>query len=282
MSAEQTPIWFRLAEYAVELISPLNSQTVELAGFFPAPPPACPITVRYQLHETTPQRYELRRTTPGYWQNLTWDDVLTVWIQFGLRDLLALVKQQPVLHTAAVSCKKGGVLLCGESGSGKSTLAAYLALQGWHYLTDEAVLIDALQYNCHALIRPLVLKAGSAQLYQQWFADNPALHRPLQDGTIWLSHHCFPSVAETTTPRIALFPTFRAGYAFQVQALSAAESAFRLLASCFNADALPASVMGSFLLWAGSIQYYQVFYSDVSQVAEWLGETVANLSELAK
>jgi hypothetical protein len=279
MPAEQTTIWFRLAEYAVELTSPLNSQTAELAGFFPAPTAPCSATLRYQLHETATNRYELTRTTPGYWKDLTWDDVLTVWVQFGLRDLLALVKQQPVLHTAAVACDKGGILLCGESGSGKSTLAAYLALQGWGYLTDEAVLIDPVQRSCHALIRPLVLKASASHLYQQWFAENSALHRPLQDGTIWLARSCFARVVEATVPRIVLFPTFRADNAFQVQALPAAESAFRLLASCFNADTVPASLMGAFLLWAGSVQYYQVCYRDVSQVAEWLGETVANLSE---
>jgi len=47
-------------------------------------------------------------------------------------------------HGGAVARDGRAIAICGVSGSGKSTLVAALVRQGWEYLTDEVVVVDAL------------------------------------------------------------------------------------------------------------------------------------------
>jgi hypothetical protein len=46
------------------------------------------------------------------------------------------------LHAAALVHEDKGYLFVGESGSGKSTTALTLVRQGWHYVSDDAVLLQ--------------------------------------------------------------------------------------------------------------------------------------------
>ena len=60
---------------------------------------------------------------------------------FGLLKLLRPLGLYS-LHAAGIVSNAGlGFLIIGPSGSGKSTLAIGLARQGWHYLSDDAVLL---------------------------------------------------------------------------------------------------------------------------------------------
>jgi len=47
------------------------------------------------------------------------------------------------LHTAALALEGRGLLLVAQSDSGKSTAALNLVRQGWHYLSDDTVLLHA-------------------------------------------------------------------------------------------------------------------------------------------
>jgi hypothetical protein len=74
-------------------------------------------------------------TKPPLLQNNFW--------AFGLLKLLRPLGFYS-LHAAGIVSKEGvGLLVIGPSGSGKSTLAIGLARQGWHYLSDDAVLLRA-------------------------------------------------------------------------------------------------------------------------------------------
>jgi hypothetical protein len=56
------------------------------------------------------------------------------------------------LHAAGLATRDGsGVLLVGASGSGKSTLAIGLIREGWHYLSDDAVLLSYESQAVHAM-----------------------------------------------------------------------------------------------------------------------------------
>jgi hypothetical protein len=56
------------------------------------------------------------------------------------------------LHAAGVVSPKGvGVLIVGVSGSGKSTLVLGLLRQGWHYLSDDALLLREYEGQVHAM-----------------------------------------------------------------------------------------------------------------------------------
>ena len=55
------------------------------------------------------------------------------------------------LHAAGVVRQERGYLLLGESGSGKSTTALALVEAGWHYLSDDAVLLHAAAPGVEAI-----------------------------------------------------------------------------------------------------------------------------------
>jgi len=70
---------------------------------------------------------------------------------FGLLKLLRPLGLYS-LHAAGIVSNEGvGLLIIGPSGSGKSTLAIGLARQGWHYLSDDAVLLRSRAETIEAL-----------------------------------------------------------------------------------------------------------------------------------
>lgn len=55
------------------------------------------------------------------------------------------------LHAAGLSRDKSGCLLPGESGSGKSSIALGLVRQGWHYTSDDTILLKSSEDKVEAL-----------------------------------------------------------------------------------------------------------------------------------
>ena len=73
---------------------------------------------------------------------------------FWVFSLLKLLRPRGLysLHAAGLVTKGGlGLLLVGPSGSGKSTLAIGLIRHGWHYLSDDAVLLRSQAEGVEAL-----------------------------------------------------------------------------------------------------------------------------------
>lgn len=68
---------------------------------------------------------------------------LYVALTLALLLLLEAAGYCPVHAACLVSPAGDGVLLVGPSDSGKSTMALHLVEQGWHYLTDDSVLLYA-------------------------------------------------------------------------------------------------------------------------------------------
>jgi hypothetical protein len=93
--------------------------------------------------------------------------------QFWAFGLLALLRPRGLfaLHAAGVVTARGqGVLIVGASGSGKSTLTLGVVQHGWHYLSDDAVLLHQQPWGVEALAlrRPFAIDGHAA-------ATSPAL-----------------------------------------------------------------------------------------------------------
>ncbi len=68
-----------------------------------------------------------------------------------------------LLHAGAVEREGECIIVAGESGRGKSTLTAALVQDGWNYLTDEVVAIDAHD-NLLTYPKPICLSDQSRKL----------------------------------------------------------------------------------------------------------------------
>ncbi|GAB4459526.1 MAG: hypothetical protein OHK0041_24030 [Anaerolineales bacterium] len=180
-----------------------------------------------------------------------------------------------VFHAAALAHHEQGVILCGRSGSGKSTLAARLTAAGMQYLTDEVISLAVNEKEIGGFCRSIVLKPGSAFLWQNLAADSHILH--LDDNSAWVpptllnpSAVCFKAL-----PSVLLFPQYTPGAPFHAQRLTPAEALFRLLQGLVNARNFPDGGISAAARLARGTAAYTLEYSDLEFAAQWITQTVS-------
>jgi hypothetical protein len=198
-------------------------------------------------------------------------------LQFLMQDALTRLNgacdSGPVFHAAALADARGGVILCGQSGSGKSTLAACLLANGFRYLTDEVIACSEDGGQISGFARSLVLKKGSAFLWQRFLGDDAReglLHFP--DGSVWIEPLLLnkDGLALQAVPRLLLFPRYAPDTPFRVTELTPAEALFRLLQTLVNARNLPDSGLGSAARLARRVTAYSLEYSDLETATAWI------------
>lgn len=142
---------------------------------------------------------------------------------------------QHCVHAAAVAIDGRAIMIPADSGSGKSSFTAWLVANGFGYLSDELVLIDAdakltgiarpIQIKAHgiAAIEPL-LTVGDEKILSGGFAN--AVTVKLLGG----------GFAEPS-PELAafVFPKYTADSGFSFKQLSSADAGMRLMANHVNA-----------------------------------------------
>ncbi len=181
-----------------------------------------------------------------------------------------------VFHAAALSRAGQGILFPGSIGAGKTTLAAWLALQGYTYLTDELVYVPTGMAQMHALARPLNLKSGSRAALRPYF--DFAAHAPhilstpeadLIPAELLRPAHAASSAerAGAATPvRLIVFPRYVSGGAFEFCALSPAQTGLRLMQCLVNARNLPSYGFQDAVLLARSAPAYSLSYAGFDQI----------------
>jgi hypothetical protein len=140
------------------------------------------------------------------------------------------------LHAAAVARRGRSLLLAGKTGSGKTTLATRLLLRGFDYLTDELVWIDASGTRLRGFARPLHLKTDARGLLPELFA--PRRSEAIAETA--LGHHLSPvrlgaTVLRDAHPDVLVFPTYTPGARFELQPLSKAQAATRMMSCLVDA-----------------------------------------------
>jgi len=186
-----------------------------------------------------------------------------------------------VFHAAALSRDGQGVLFPGGIGAGKTTLAAWLALQGYTYLTDELVYVPAGTAQMHTLARPLNLKAGSREALHPYF--DFSVHAPAilstPDADLIPAKLLMPSAsaaipAEGSGMAIPVsrivFPRFAVGGAFELSALSPAQAGQRLMQCLVNARNLPSYGFHDAVFLARSSPAWSLSYAGFAGILDAL------------
>ncbi len=194
--------------------------------------------------------------------------LLQPWLQQMTEQLVAANDRQLVLHAAGLVWRGRGILLCGPSGSGKSTLAAVLAIAGAGYLSDELVAVGGAQMRGFA--RPLVLKAGSAFLWQDEGVAGTPLALP--GGVVWIRPSLLRPgcIRPAARPGLILFPRYEAGATLAARPLSTAETVYTLMQHLVNARNLPAYGLTAARQLAQQTAAYQITYGNARQMTGWL------------
>lgn len=139
------------------------------------------------------------------------------------------------LHAAAVAHKEFALVIPASSGSGKSSITTWLVANGFHYLTDELILIDQ-KHRISGVGRPIQIKSHGVD------AVAPLLNKPelLFAGKLVnavtvealggaVSGHASHQLA------MIIFPKYSKDADYQLTRLSSAEAGMSLMANHVNA-----------------------------------------------
>jgi len=152
------------------------------------------------------------------------------------------------LHSGAVIDPESGqgVLIIGPSGSGKSTLTVQLAAAGWHFLTDDVLVLSEEAFEVKAWPLRRCFAITSETLAASNFLQASASFNYLQaeradqrDKKQFLPHRVFDSeFKEQCIPKTLFFSQISGGERSQVSRLSRAETMARLIRmspwSCYD------------------------------------------------
>ena len=252
-----------------DLLAPLEAHFKHCLGS------ADPVTAHYTITPFGEWRFNVSLDGGDLFSNLSREQVFFHLMQDSIPRLNGAARLGPVIHAAALTRGEHGLILCGESGSGKSTLTAWLAAQGFGYLTDEVICLEGEQVS--GLPRSIVLKRGSAFVWQKWLGSPPAEgFLQFTDGTTWIGPTLFgASVRPHATPHVLLFPHYVPNAELYFEPIKPADALFRLLQGLVNARNFPDGGLAAASRLAKQVCAWQLTYSDLESATAWIQQTLA-------
>lgn len=241
---------------------------------------AGPIIANYEITTVSETDFSVSLNGSDLFSKITYDQVLWHLMQDGITQLNGASRTELVFHAAALAHDDNGLILCGGSGSGKSSLAAWLTANGLQYLTDEVIALPtspASGGEISGLCRSIILKRGSAFIWQRWLAKMESDgFLQFDDGSAWITPTLLnaSAVRAKVTPRALIFPQYVPKAQFSVQRLTPAEALFRLLQCLVNARNFPDYGMAAATRLARQVTAYSLTYSDTEKATQWIQQTI--------
>lgn len=181
-----------------------------------------------------------------------------------------------LLHAAAMARGERSLLLAGRTGSGKTTLATWLLRQGFEYLTDELLWVDASGNRMRGFSRPLHLKADGGALFEDLLAP------PGKQGVAETPHghhlsplHLAAGVRREARPDVLVFPTYSPGSRLVLRPLEKAQAATRLMGCLVNARSRTAHGFEDVVRLVRDVSPYALTYSDLDEGGPQLAALLA-------
>jgi hypothetical protein len=174
-----------------------------------------------------------------------------------------------VFHAAAVAWRDSVVVLPGRTGAGKSTLAASLVRRGLTFIGDEIASIDD-RHVVQSFPRPFAFKPRGLAVARRWLDIDATTSLTLETPVATLvPPGLIGRVAYSPgLPAAAIvFPEWKAEARLEIQPISKAETALRLMACLVNARNLPDHGLPDVVRLARHVPGYRLRYSDADDVA---------------
>ncbi|WP_028585749.1 hypothetical protein [Desulfogranum mediterraneum] len=170
------------------------------------------------------------------------------------------------LHAAAVLRGDRCILLPGKSGQGKSTITGWLISHGFHYLSDELVLLTGKGQTL-PLTRPLNLKVNNPP--ESWLfpgGDKGGILSSEQGSMIPHRLLCPGFIARQPSVTDVIFPEYRPGAALAWEEISPAKSSLYLLESHVNARNLSGHGVSELAAIVKQCRSFQLRYSSFADL----------------
>lgn len=201
-------------------------------------------------------------------------------LEWGMNWCVATQEMRFVIVHAAVLAKDGkAVLFPAPPGSGKSTLTAWLAFNGWRLLSDEMALLEPGTNKVIPFVRPICLKNRSIDLAKSWFptAKFSTIAENTHKGDVVHLSPPAQSWQQNTVPAkvvAVVFPKFSVAQELQVTELNQAQAFMAFAENAFNFSLAGEEGFQTIVQLVEKCQNYEVTYSEVSELAEFLEQDV--------
>ncbi len=168
------------------------------------------------------------------------------------------------IHAALLSNENGGILVPGESGNGKSSLAIWMTLNGYHYHTDELVLIKSGSLETRVFTRPFNIKSHGRQAIAQ-LMDLDKLQPSIEQGDFitMIPHRALNPEFLSESPPVSciLFPKYDKDADNTLTRLSGAAAGIELMKTHVIARNLPGHGFGQLLEIVKNVPAYKLNYN---------------------
>ena len=190
-----------------------------------------------------------------------------------LRHLIRENRQSIALHAGLVSDERGALLLPAVSGSGKTLISAWFTHQGFHYHTDEAVLINLSDGRVHAFSRPLSVKSHGLAAFGELLdlTENAEHIIRSRNATLIPRHLLNPKPVPAIPPlRAIIFPTFEPKRPPEMVPISSAEAGMSMMCSNVNARNLVQHGFGYVTRLVREVPSFRLNYRSYNELPELL------------
>lgn len=195
-----------------------------------------------QATDNTDDHWIVSQDDKQLYQNKSLTDSANYLMGEVLLRLITNNQKYMAIHAALLSDAHGGILVPGESGNGKSSLSIWMTLNGYHYHTDELVLIKPGSLETRVFTRPFNIKShGIAAIAK--IVDIDKLDPPAAKGDFitMIAHRSLNPQFIESPPRISrlLFPKYSADADNSLSPLSGAAAGIELMKTNVIARNLP-------------------------------------------
>ncbi|MCI5077439.1 glycosyltransferase [Oricola sp.] len=233
MSSTGNTTAFVLLDRSVGVEYPASlGQDIELLFGRGAGPAIGAGTPRVVLTESVPGNYHLTSPFAAPRHDLKRGEALTWLMEEIVRALVFDLESGVALHAGAVGLRDRTILVAGRSGAGKTSLVAWLASNGFDYLSDELVGLNGTG-EVAPFFRPLVVKPGTRDHVAALAISESAGAIEANDNLL-LAPSLSPPSREARQCGFIVFVNFVAEAELSMRPLSAAQCAAKLMEANLN------------------------------------------------
>jgi hypothetical protein len=231
--------------------------------------------VRFQVtHNGEENSWVLRRNDTVLYRGADIDGLGNVLMGEVLFHLIEHNSNGMAIHAGLVSGQDGAWLLPADSGSGKTSVTTWLLTRGYHYHTDELVILDPNSESVTPFTRPLNVKTSGLAAINA-LVDLNAISGDIRSSAMvtMIPHRLVnPDYRPEVPPLSAIiFPHYSSDSEPGLQQLSGAEAGLELMRSNVIARNLPGHGFADVVRLVRRLPAYRLHYGHFDDLEELFG-----------
>ncbi|MFC2118832.1 hypothetical protein ACFLSY_09350 [Bacteroidota bacterium] len=174
-----------------------------------------------------------------------------------------------VMHGSAISDGKNSIIITGDSGKGKSTALAVLLANGFKFMSDDFVPVEAVSKEAYQFPTAISVKKGAVEtlhhIYPELLEAEEFYYEDFDKTVRYLSPHLSKEPSHQSLPvKAIVFVNFEPGAELEISRKPKTKAIQNVITESWLSPRYENAEC--FLDWAISMSYYQLKYSDNQQM----------------